>query len=66
MLGLIVSIAGIYLLFLFWRNPEIDLKWKIVLTILVIIGRFFFLGIGSFIALIIIFLMLRWHGERIR
>jgi len=63
---MIVSLVGIFLLFLFWKNGEIELKWKLILTALVIAGRFFFMGIGSIIALIIIFLMLRWHGEKIR
>jgi len=68
--GIVAGIVVVYIFFLFWKNSEIDLKWKIILTILAIACRIIFSGlvaiISSVVVMIIIFFMLRWYGEKIR
>ncbi len=70
MVGIIGSFAGIFIIFLFWMNQQIDIKWKIIFTIIAIVSIFALPGIWSNIitvlVLIIMFLMLRWNGVKIR
>ena len=67
---MIVSIVSLFILFLFWKNTFIDLKWKISLTVLLLIFRFVQLGLISVILLSVILITmiikLRWHGSKIR
>jgi hypothetical protein len=70
MIGIVYSFGILYILFLLWRNREIELKWKIIFTASFVFCRVFLSGlisvISSGIVLIIVFLILRWHGEKIR
>jgi hypothetical protein len=70
MVGIIGGFAGILIIILFWMNRQIDIKWKIILTVIAIIFRFALPGIwsiiGAVLVLIIMFLMLRWYGVKIR
>ena len=70
MIGIFVGFATLLILFKFWTHHEIDLKWKIIFTSLAISPRFIIPGIVAIIvssvALIIMILMLRWCGDKIR
>ena len=70
MVGIIGSGAGLFILILFWMNQQIDIKWKILLIIIVLISKFALPGLlsifGTALVLIIMFLMLRWNGVKIR
>jgi len=70
MIGIFVGFATLFILFKFWTHHEIDLKWKIMFTALAIAPRFIIPGIVaiivSSITLVIMILMLRWRGDKIR
>jgi len=70
MFGIVVFIAVIFILVRFWMNQDINIKWKIILTAIAFISKLLLPGIWSTIvmafALIIMILMLRWNGEKIR
>lgn len=70
MYGLFINAATFYILYLFWKNAMIDLKWKIILTAALVIFRFVSLGLFSMIISvsipIIMIIMLRWRGSNIR
>ena len=70
MVGIIAGFGGIFIIFLFWMNHQIDIKWKIILTGMVIVFRFALPGIwstiGTILVLLIMFLMLRWNLVKIR
>ena len=70
MIGIIAVFVGIFIIFLFWMNQQIDIKWKIIFTVIAIVSRFALPGIwstiGTVLVLIIMFLMLRWNGVKIR
>jgi len=70
MFGIVVSIAVILILIRFWMNPDIDINWKIILTALAFVSKLVLPGIlstiGMALSLIIMILMLRWNGEKIR
>ena len=70
MYGLFIGAATLYILYLFWKNAMIDLKWKIILTVALVIFKFVSLGLFSMIIsasiLIIMIIMLRWRGYKIR
>jgi hypothetical protein len=70
MIGIGYSFAIFYILFLMWRNGDIELKWKIIFTASFAFCRFVLLGlisvISSGVVLIIVFFILRWNGEKIR
>ena len=70
MVGIIAVFVGIFIIFLFWMNQQIDIKWKILFTVIAIVSRFALPGIwstiGTVFVLIIMFLMLRWNGVKIR
>ncbi len=70
MVGIAASAAAILILYIFWTHPEIALKWKIILTATALIFRFVFVGLisvfGTFLPIMIMFLMLRWFGSKIR
>jgi hypothetical protein len=70
MVGIAGFFVGILIIIHFWMNRQIDIKWKIILTVMAIIFRFALPGIwstiGTVLVLIIMFLMLRWNGVKIR
>ena len=70
MFGIIFSIAVIFVLIRFWFNPNIDLKWKLIITAIAFISKLIFPGIwstfGIALSLIIMILMLRWNGEQVK
>ena len=70
MIGIIAVFVGIFIIFLFWMNQQIHIKWKILFTVIAIVSRFALPGIwstiGTVLVLIIMFLMLRWNGVKIR
>jgi len=70
MFGIVVLIAVILILIRFWMNPDIDIKWKIILTALAFVSKLVLPGIwstiGMALAMITMILMLRWNGEHIR
>ena len=70
MFGIVVSIAVIFILIRFWMNQDINIKWKIILTATAFVSKLVFPGIwsiiGTSLVLIIMILMLRWNGEKIR
>ena len=47
MVGIIAVFVGIFIIFLFWMNQQIDIKWKILFTVIAIVSRFALPGIWS-------------------
>ena len=70
MVGIVAGFACILILVLFWSNQKINIKWKIILTVIVVASKLILPELWSVIvsalALISMFLMLRWHGSKIR
>ncbi|MCF7792919.1 MAG: hypothetical protein K9N09_03320 [Candidatus Cloacimonetes bacterium] len=70
MVGIAASAAALFILVKFVTNDEIVLKWKIILIAVALIFKFAFVGlisvIGTFLPVMLMFLMLRWHGSKIR
>ena len=70
MFGIVVLIAAIFILVRFWMNQDIDIKWKIISTAIAVISKLLlpriWSTIGMAFALMIMILMLRWNGEKIR
>lgn len=70
MYGLVMNVAVLYILFRFWKNSQIELKWKIILTAALILFKFVVLGLYSLIISVIILItmiiILRLHGSKIR
>lgn len=62
-MGLIIQIlVTIFFFFLFWKNNEISLIWKIIST-MAIFGAHFIIpfGIGSFLIFIVIYIVLKLY-----
>lgn len=70
MYGLILNVAILYILYQYWTNRMIELKWKIILTTALVFSRFISLGLFSMIIhisiLVIMIIGLRWYGSKIR
>lgn len=70
MYGLLFSVATLFIIFRFCTDRMVELKWKIILTAALVIFRFFFWGLFSVIIstsiLIIMIIMLRWRGSKVR
>jgi hypothetical protein len=67
---IVTSLAVLFILVKFLINREIELMWKLILTLVMLLFRFGFSGLTSIIGTVIpvigMYLMLRWHGSDIR
>jgi len=65
-MGIILSGVMLFIIYQLWINANVELKWKIILTSSAVIGKFFLYGIPTLLVMIVIILVLRWHGVKIR
>ena len=68
--GYAATLIGLYICVKFWLCREIDLKWKAILTIIAATFRFVTVAVlaalGTFLPVMIMYFILRWHGRNIR
>lgn len=64
-MGLIIMAIVVVIFIKFWLEKDIEIKWKIILTLIAIGSQFVFYGIGTYVVAITVIMMLRWNGSKI-